>query len=322
VAIACQGGANRAAFGAGALLHLLEPEQQSRFKLVALSGTSGGALSAALVWRGLVSSGPEEAGKRLLGFWRGLVPQDPTDVVASVLDVLLASFPVVTNATPYLARPFAEARLRTLLHTHLELESLTTDRALRARLPLFVGATDVLNGDRVVFSGEKLSYEQLLASGAAPPLLSGIQIDGHLCWDGIFTTNPPIREFTDLFDPPDEIWVIQVNPQRRYHEPRSVREIKDRSNELSGNLSLGQELYFIDRINRLLETHHALTDKYKPIKVRVIELGAEDLEWPAKLNRGLIERLIERGRIEAECFFDARSHWPRERTAPARATFV
>ena len=66
----------------------------------------------------------------------------------------------------------------------------------------------------------------------------------------------------------------------------------------------------------------AIADKYKRIKLRVIELGAEKLEWPAKLNRGLVEHLIARGRSEAECFFDSRSHWPRERIAPARATFV
>ena len=63
VAIACQGGGSYAAFGAGILSRLLEPELSRRFPLVALSGTSGGSMTAALLWRGLVGSG-ERWGER------------------------------------------------------------------------------------------------------------------------------------------------------------------------------------------------------------------------------------------------------------------
>ncbi|HEU4581157.1 MAG TPA: patatin-like phospholipase family protein, partial [Polyangiaceae bacterium] len=73
VAIACQGGGSHAAFAAGVLTGLLRSEQQQqRFELVALSGSSGGAMCASLLWRGLVSSGPREAVERLLAFWRDL----------------------------------------------------------------------------------------------------------------------------------------------------------------------------------------------------------------------------------------------------------
>src|SRR4030095_5405006 len=72
VAIACQGGGSHAAFAAGVLVHLLGDRQRERFRLAALSGTSGGAMCAALAWRGLVASGPEEATRRLVRFWRDL----------------------------------------------------------------------------------------------------------------------------------------------------------------------------------------------------------------------------------------------------------
>jgi hypothetical protein len=41
--------------------------------------------------------------------------------------------------------------------------------------------------------------------------------------------------------------VIQINPRQRDTEPTTLAEIADRRNELSGNLSLYQELAFIEK---------------------------------------------------------------------------
>ena len=67
VAIACQGGGSHAAFTAGVLSRLLEPDFAERYELAALSGTSGGAMCAALAWAGLISGGTEDARARLAG---------------------------------------------------------------------------------------------------------------------------------------------------------------------------------------------------------------------------------------------------------------
>jgi len=133
-----------------------------------------------------------------------------------------------------------------------------------------------------------------------------------------------VREFTDLDERPDEIWVVQINPQRRDSAPRTMQEIVDRRNELAGNLSLGQELYFVDKINRLLGRHRALADHYKSIQVRVVELEPAGLDYPSKLDRrrAFIEELLDAGKERADWFFDSRSKWPRERTAPAKSVFV
>ena len=48
--IACQGGGSHTAFTAGVLKKLLDDRVHERYRLVALSGTSGGAMCAALVW--------------------------------------------------------------------------------------------------------------------------------------------------------------------------------------------------------------------------------------------------------------------------------
>ena len=58
VAIACQGGVAQTAFTAGALSWLLkhyEPENGTKpYRIVALSGTSGGAVCASLAWHDLL----------------------------------------------------------------------------------------------------------------------------------------------------------------------------------------------------------------------------------------------------------------------------
>jgi NTE family protein len=307
------------------LSRLLEPAQRAQFQLLALSGTSGGAMCASLVWRGLVASGADEAARRLLGFWRDLAVHDVVDAIGNFWAVSWARAPITVEVSPYLYDPPAEPKLQALLATHLDLEHLTADRARRERPKLLIGATEVMNGDRVIFEGESLTTDDLIASAAVPPLFRAKHANGgHLYWDGLFATNPPVREFTDLDDRPDEIWVVQINPQRRDREPRSMREIVDRRNELAGNLSLGQELYFVDKINRLIDSHDALAAQYKRIRVRVVELAAEGLDYPSKLDRRstFIEELIDAGRERADWFFDARSEWPRARTAPAKSVRV
>jgi NTE family protein len=223
------------------------------------------------------------------------------------------------------------------------LEDLTPDVSRRARPKLFIGATDVLKGERVIFTGETLTYDDLIASSAVPPIFRAVPIERplkqgeapasprapDLYWDGLFTTNPPVREFTDFENPedrPDEIWVVQINPQERADEPRTMQEIIDRRNELAGNLSLGQELYFVDSVNKFRRTQGPLKDQYKEIVVRVVQLDAPSayLDYPSKLDRGVahIEALLERGRERAAWFFDDRSKWPRDDTVPAKSRYI
>ena len=61
VAIACQGGGSHTAFTAGVLGRLLQPDVMAGHEIVALSGTSGGAICALLAWSALVEGEPEKA---------------------------------------------------------------------------------------------------------------------------------------------------------------------------------------------------------------------------------------------------------------------
>lgn len=327
VAIACQGGGSHAAFVAGVLMELLSERYRDRFDPVALSGTSGGAMCAALAWAGLLGGGPEDAIRRLDGFWRDLEVHDFYDVLMNFWAVTLARLPVTEEISPYAYEPVAKPALETLLAKHLRLGEVTP--LSRAAWPrLCVGATDILSGDRTVFRGDALTEDKLIASAAIPPIFRAVEIDRKLYWDGLFATNPPIRDLIDEFPrpprgepiPPKEIWVVQVNPQHRTEEPRSMRDISDRRNELAGNLSLAQELYVIQKINELLHDFDSLASRYDHITLRVVEMDLPDLDYPSKLNRSSahIERLLRHGADRAGLFFERESLWPRDDAVTSR----
>ena len=300
VAIGCQGGGSHAAFTAGVLRRLLEPDLLARFELLALSGTSGGAVCAALAWSGLIAGGAGEAARRLLGFWRDVAADDPLDAAMNAWGLWLAHLPVTAEVSPYLYEPAAEPALRALLGRHLRLEELPRDPARRARPALLVAAADILEGGGRIFSGEDLAYDDIIASAAIPPLFRAVATRGSLFWDGLFSHNPPVRAFTDLPERPDEIWIVRINPRRRDAAPRSMPQIIDRRNELSGNLSLDRELDFIEKINALREKYPALQADYKEIALREVELDL-DLDYPSKFDRSpaLIERLLAHGAAAA-----------------------
>lgn len=247
-----------------------------------------------------------------MAFWRDLEVNDILDAVANFWAVSWARLPVSAEISPYLYSPVAEPRLRDLLSRHLDLATLPSEPHRRARPKLLIGATDIIHGLGVAFGGESLTEDELIASAAVPPLFRAVEARGTLFWDGLFSRNPPVREFTALPERPDEIWVVQINPQQRKDEPRAMSEIADRRNELSGNLALSQELHFIAKINELLAEHPSLAARYKPINIRLVELDG-DLDYPSKLDRSsaMIERLLLDGEERAGWFFDDRSLWPR-----------
>src|SRR3974390_3121133 len=78
VAIACQGGGSHTAFTAGVLQGLIGAPPDD-VDIVALSGTSGGAICAALAWDGLVRNDRNLAVRKLQGFWDAMAATDPVD---------------------------------------------------------------------------------------------------------------------------------------------------------------------------------------------------------------------------------------------------
>jgi NTE family protein len=314
VAIACQGGGSHTAFTAGVLKRLLRDEAMTRYELVGLSGTSGGAVCALLAWCGLAGGDPARPGELLDAFWADNAASAPHEQLLNssmVWGAALQNLVALPAVSPY-ANPFAAsgvAEFRRLLERRVDFGALPDGD----RHPLLlVGAVDVLSGAFKAFNSrrDRISVETILASAAIPTLFRSVQVDGGTYWDGLFSQNPPVRELLDVR--PDEIWVVQINPTSLESEPRSALEIADRRNELAGNLSLHQELRFIEKIDELLEQGALARDgRYQTVVVRVIELSragvAGRLGAASKLNRdpAFIDALIAHGEARAGEFLAA-----------------
>jgi NTE family protein len=176
---------------------------------------------------------------------------------------------------------------------------------------LLLGAVDVVSGEFKAFDSAKgeITADAVLASAAIPTLFRSVHEAGGVYWDGLFSQNPPVRDL--LATDPDEIWVIQINAKERGTEPRTILEIADRRNELSGNLSLYQELHFIEKIDTMIEDGVLVGGGYKPITIRIIEMArtaeSQKLGAASKMNRdpAFLEGLIDQGEGRAEDFVTA-----------------
>ena len=308
VAIACQGGGSHTAFTAGALQGLLQ-RFPGDLELAALTGTSGGAICAALAWDGLVRRNIPQAVDKLERFWNDIAARDPWDQLANhalMTTMGLRDLMVLPEVTPYQFPPWGEERFRAILARYFDFEELR----LLARAPgvplLRIGAVEVLSGHFELFTGEEVSAECLLASAAIPELFRAVAIPGRgVYWDGLFSQNPPIHDL--LEHQIDEIWLIQINSSSCPRVPTETHEILDRRNALSGNLSMEQELGFIDMLNRAVRAGRLSEANYHPIEVSRISLDRE-LGHRTKLDRRpeLLDELREYGKTKCRWFLRER----------------
>jgi NTE family protein len=308
VAIACQGGGSHTAFTAGVLEGLLG-NLPGEVEVVALSGTSGGALCASLAWDGLVRGDTARAIRKLQSLWGSIAANDPWDRLLNqtLMSVMsLRDLMVLPEVTPYHLPPWGEERMRELLERHFDFPELRK-LAKRPNAPqLHIGAVEVLSGHFEVFTGEDICVECLMASAAIPELFRAVTVPGRgTYWDGLFSQNPPIHDLTD-FDL-NELWVIQINASTCAQIPTETHEILDRRNELAGNLSLEQELGFIESNNRAIAQGKLKDPTFRPIHIARIPLD-RDLGYRSKLDRRpeFLWELMEYGKTKSRWFLQER----------------
>jgi NTE family protein len=304
VAVACQGGGSHTAFTAGVLQGLLL-DMPPDVDIVALSGTSGGAICAALAWEGLLREDPKRGCTQLKAFWESMAAGEPWDQLANqamASVTRLRELSLLPEVSPYHVPTWGEDRFREALERFLDFDELRKLANKPGAPILKVGAVEVLSGRFEVFRGEELNVECLMASAAIPELFRAITVPGRgVYWDGLFSQNPPVRDL--LVHDPDEIWVIQINSVACAKVPTETHEILDRRNELAGNLSLMQELAFIDAINRAIERGVMTDPRYKIVRVERIYLDRA-LHYRTKLDRRpeFIRELMQYGQTKWHAF--------------------
>jgi NTE family protein len=364
VAVACQGGGMHGAFTVGVLTEILYAYDQKKFDLVGLSGTSGGALSALMVWYGLApkmqgASGVQAAIDQVNQAWEDFVAR-PNTVETLLNRFTYQAFKAEEREIPWFGispkvfglNPYGAgygALMASLPSLGVRTEYFDYEAFLERACPnfanidwqkvdkrLLIGASEVVRGFETVFDslvntgahapnmgmGDPRTYwrQQLplslagvVASGTLPVFREAEQIDRFFYWDGLYSNNPPMREFftgpKDYEYFPDEIWIVRINPQEWPDAPETNADIQDRQNELMGNLSLHKELDLI-------------SVQYGPT-VRTIKMTkrrADNLMYSSKFNRSraFMDEMRLEGRDVARAWL---ANWPQPQTYPQDATY-
>lgn len=212
------------------------------------------------------------------------------------------------------------------------------------RTRLLIGASEVVHGVETVFDSAvnagtyaqklncwrkqmPLSLRSVAASGTLPEFSEAVRIDGGYYWDGLYSQNPPVRQFfsgVSKEKTPDELWIIRINPQQWPGMPTSRAEIVDRENELAGNLSLNKELDFLLTINDLISGYgDQIAGDYKHVIIRTIKMKektADELRYSSKFDRRIAfsNQLRDEGREVAREWLD---RWPMRECYPEDAAY-
>ncbi|MGH7103902.1 MAG: patatin-like phospholipase family protein, partial [Acetobacteraceae bacterium] len=293
VDLALQGGGAHGAFTWGVLDRLLE---ENWLRIEGVSGTSAGAMNAAVLADGYTEGGAAAARERLEKFWR-LVSEAASlsPLRRSPIDVMLGRWsldasPVFIGMdimsrlfSPYEINPFGFNPLAGILD-----KSIDFGRLARSPIQLFVTATNVRTGRGRVFRNADLTSEVLLASACLPTMFQAIEIDGEAYWDGGYAGNPTLTPLVRETDSDDTI-LVPINPLERPGTPRSAGEILNRLNEISFNAATLKELRMIALLRQVVDPGHSEGARWARMRMHMIRsdimvsLGHSskvNAEWP------------------------------------------
>jgi NTE family protein len=275
VAVACQGGGSQTAFTAGVLKALVDSGVGRDIEVVSISGTSGGAVCATLLWFGFWKS-DQPLWRRLIDFWQDNTPQNWAestfnDMVIQGLRMvnsgmlpafqLSPSSPAVQSVVSMftLGARNTFTNFPALLSKYLDFDEIARWGPRSERPILVIGAANVSTGKLVKFvsRNEPIRCEHILASCCVPSIFPAVRIDNGLYWDGLFSDNPPVEELirdrsVGANNIPEEIWVIKINPTNSASQLEDPAAIIDRRNQVEGNISLFQQLGHLEMINDMI----------------------------------------------------------------------
>lgn len=307
--LALQGGGSHGAFTWGVLDRLLAEDWLS---IEGVSGTSAGAMNAAVMVSGHAKDGAAGAQAALEAFWRNVAHEATfSPFQRNFLDIVLGRWSL--DGSPALQAMYSMAQLispydgllsranplLSILEKTIDFERLRT-----ARIRLFVTATNVRTGRARVFRNANISIPALLASACLPQLFQAVEIDGEAYWDGGFAGNPTMYPLIAETASDDTI-LIPITPLERPDVPRRARDILDRVNEISFNTATLKELKMLALLRRVADPSGGEGRRWATMRMHMVrndimlELGTSSMlnaEW------SFLCMLRDAGRQAAEAF--------------------
>lgn len=243
VALVLQGGGALGSYQAG----VIEGLAASNIEIDWVAGISIGAVNAAII----AGNPPERRVEQLRAFWAKVTSALPSFPIFpnphlrealhewSAMLVMAQGVPGLFSprmVAPGFAAPgscaalsyYDSAPLKQTLDDLVDWD-LVNDGPVR----LSVGAVDLESGNFHYFDSraERLDARHVMASGALPPGLPPVEIDGRLWWDGGLVSNTPLTYLLDHQD--EEMLVFQVDLFSATSErPQTIMDVMAREKEI------------------------------------------------------------------------------------------
>ena len=310
--LALQGGGAHGAFTWGVLSRILDEDWLT---IEAISGTSAGAMNAAVLASGYATGGREGARDALDRYWRKVSEAARfSPFQRSPLDVLLGRWTLDTSplfvamdmmsrvVSPYTLNPSGANPLTDILAGIIDFDAIA-----KGPIKLFISATNVRTGRNRVFRNAEVTPEVLLASACLPTLFQAVEIDGESYWDGGYSGNPTMTPLIEESNASDTI-LVQINPVERPGTPRTARDILNRLNEVSFNAVLLKELRMMALLQREAISGTGEGARWARMRVhRITSDAMTELGYSSKLNAEweFLTMLHDEGRRSAEAFYQA-----------------
>lgn len=299
VALVLQGGGALGSFQAGVVESLFRLNIPIKW----VAGISIGAVNAAII----AGNEPNQVLPRLTRFWEmvsGGMPNFvlPPDHCVQEFAHMAAAFTVAAWGVPGMFRPnpmpswwspagspgalsyYDTAPLRESLNELVDWERLN-----HGPIRLSVGAVDIESGNFVYFDNHdsrwrgKIDARHIMASGALPPGLPPVEIDGHHYWDGGIVSNTPLAHVIEHQEDDTLIFQCDLFPAEG-PVPREITEVWSRQ----------KDIQYSSRTRQVTNSYLRLRHEHEMVR-RLLDKLPEDLR--ALPEARAIEELIDRGSV-------------------------
>ncbi len=307
--LALQGGGAHGAFTWGVIERLLD---EPGLQIEGISGTSAGAMNAAVLASGFEHGGVEGAKAALETFWKATADAGRFSPLQRGPLALLSGKWTLENSpvymgfemmsrmfSPYDLNPLNAHPLRAILAETVDFGCLA-----KARQRLFITATNVRTGTGRIFRNAEITPDVLIASACLPTMFQAVEIDGEHYWDGGYVGNPTITPLVRETDSHDTI-LVQINPIVRDEVPKSARQILNRLNEVAFNSPLVKELRMIALLNKVADVGDGEGRRWAQMRMhRIASDRVTEVDSSSKLitEWSFLQKLRDEGRRCVEVF--------------------
>jgi len=307
IGLALQGGGSWGAYTWGVLDALLASRSVA---IAQLSGTSAGAINAAIVASALAKGSTADARRMLRSFWLAMADPALSNLARELWrpvehkwrDSIGAWLWSTGMLSPYNANPLGINPLRDAIEAHVDIGAIRS----KAAPALYITVTNVRTGLPRVFANDAMTIDALVASASLPQLFQAVQIDGEAYWDGGYCGNPTLWPMIQSGLARDLI-VVQLVPDLADDVPKDASSIRRRIGEIVFNSSLVAEMQAIAAMRSVAGRGAGRASNV--LGVRMHRIGPPQRELLERgssfeRSRGWLELLHDAGRAEARQFMD------------------